>query len=53
MSAQRSPYFGRFGGRYVPEVLIHALDELEAGVAAAFADDAFWSEYRDLMRDFV
>ncbi|HTA38709.1 MAG TPA: pyridoxal-phosphate dependent enzyme, partial [Candidatus Acidoferrales bacterium] len=46
-------YFGAFGGRFVPEVLIAALDELNREVAAAFADDAFWGEYHDILRDFV
>jgi tryptophan synthase beta chain len=46
-------YFGEFGGRFVPEVLVAALDELERAVDAAFADPAFWSEYRALLRDYV
>jgi tryptophan synthase beta chain len=46
-------YFGDFGGRFVPEVLIAALDELNREVSAAFADDAFWSEYHAILRDFV
>ena len=46
-------YFGEFGGRYVPEVLIAALDELEREMSAAFADPAFWDEYHQLLRDFV
>ena len=46
-------YFGAFGGRFVPEVLVHALDELEAEVRAAFADSAFWDEYHAVLRDFV
>lgn len=46
-------YFGEFGGRYVPEVLIAALDELEREMRAAFADTAFWDEYHQLLRDFV
>ena len=46
-------YFGEFGGRYVPEVLIAALDELEREMGAAFADPAFWEEYHQLLRDFV
>ena len=32
--------FGIYGGRYVPETLIPALDELTAGWAAASADDS-------------
>ncbi|MGC8486323.1 MAG: tryptophan synthase subunit beta, partial [Candidatus Baltobacteraceae bacterium] len=46
-------YFGAFGGRFVPEVLVAALDELEAAMRAAFADPAFWREYREALRDFV
>ncbi|MDQ2872092.1 MAG: pyridoxal-phosphate dependent enzyme, partial [Candidatus Eremiobacteraeota bacterium] len=46
-------YFGDFGGRFVPEVLVAALDELEREVRSAFADPAFWSEYEAILRDFV
>ena len=46
-------YFGLFGGKFVPEVLVEALRELEAGMDAAFADPAFWSEYHAILRDFV
>ncbi len=46
-------YFGRFGGRFVPEVLIAALDELERASADAFADPAYWDEYHAVLRDFV
>ncbi|HEY8313080.1 MAG TPA: tryptophan synthase subunit beta [Candidatus Baltobacteraceae bacterium] len=46
-------YFGEFGGRFVPEVLVAALDELEREMRAAFADAAFWAEYEAILRDFV
>ncbi|HYL26444.1 MAG TPA: tryptophan synthase subunit beta [Candidatus Nitrosotalea sp.] len=46
-------YFGEFGGRYVPEVLIAALQQLEVAIADAFADPKFWSEYDSVLRDFV
>jgi tryptophan synthase beta chain len=46
-------YFGDFGGRFVPEVLIAALEELEEATAAAFADESFWREYQEILRDFV
>ena len=46
-------YFGDFGGRYVPEVLIAALDELERAMTAAFADPEFWAQYHVVLRDFV
>jgi tryptophan synthase beta chain len=39
--APPSDRFGAFGGRYVPETLIAALDELEAAYAEAMADPAF------------
>jgi tryptophan synthase beta chain len=45
--------FGSFGGRYVPETLVHALDEVEAALAAATADPAFLAELDALLRDFV
>ena len=38
---QASGRFGAFGGRYVPETLIPALDELEAAFDAAMADAGF------------
>jgi tryptophan synthase beta chain len=46
-------YFGSFGGRFVPEVLIAALEELEREVDAAFADPSFWAQYGRGLRDFV
>ena len=46
-------YFGAFGGRFVPEVLVAALEELEAAMRGAFADEGFWAEYREVLRDFV
>ena len=45
--------FGRFGGRYVPETLIPALDELAAVYAEASDDGAFWGELEELLRDYV
>lgn len=36
--------FGPYGGRYVPETLIPALEELEAAYAEASRDPAFWAE---------
>ncbi|MBD5653562.1 MAG: tryptophan synthase subunit beta [Candidatus Eremiobacteraeota bacterium] len=49
----RGYFGGLYGGRFVPEVLVAALTELEAGMEAAFADPAFWEEYHALLRDFV
>jgi tryptophan synthase beta chain len=45
--------FGIFGGRYVPETLIPALDELERAFDDAMADTEFVRTYADLLRDYV
>ena len=45
--------FGPYGGRYVPEVLIAALDELTAAWDEARADPAYRAELAQLLRDFV
>jgi tryptophan synthase beta chain len=45
--------FGAFGGRYAPEVLIPALDELAAAWAQLRDDPAFRGELGELARDFV
>lgn len=46
------PYFGEFGGRFVPESLMAALDELSTAWEAAKADDEFWAELARLHRDY-
>ena len=46
-------YFGDFGGRFVPEVLIGALEALEREMQTAFAEPSFWAEYQHVLRDFV
>ena len=48
-----SGHFGPYGGRFVPETLIHALDELEAAYRSARADAAFERELADTLRDFA
>jgi tryptophan synthase beta chain len=45
--------FGQFGGQYVPETLMPALEELEAAYAEARADPTFRAELDDLERDFA
>ncbi len=42
------PYFGDYGGRFVPESLVEALDELTAEYDAAKADPAFAAEFAKL-----
>jgi tryptophan synthase beta chain len=45
--------FGVFGGRYVPETLIPALDELETAWDAAMSDPDFRAELEDLLANYV
>jgi tryptophan synthase beta chain len=45
--------FGIFGGRYVPETLIQALDELTEAYESVREDDAFQAELTDLLTNFV
>jgi tryptophan synthase beta chain len=45
-------YFGQFGGRFVPETLIPALDELETAYEKAKRDPAFWAEFDSLSHDY-
>ena len=45
--------FGQFGGRYVPETLVPALDELEIALEAALADPAFHAELNGLLTHYV
>jgi tryptophan synthase beta chain len=48
-----SGYFGDFGGRYVPETLIHALEELEEAYERYKDEPKFVEELDSLSRDFV
>jgi tryptophan synthase beta chain len=45
--------FGPYGGRYVPETLVAALDDLTALYDAARQDPAFWAELEHLLEEFV
>ncbi|GAA5503373.1 tryptophan synthase beta chain [Deinococcus xinjiangensis] len=45
--------YGRYGGRYVPETLIPALDELEKAYLAAKQDPVFLSELDKLFKEYV
>ena len=49
----REGYFGAFGGRFVPETLIHALEELEEAYERYRNDPEFNEELDRLARDFV
>jgi len=45
--------FGPYGGRYVPETLIAALDELAALYDSVRDDPSFWAELDAMLRDYV
>ena len=45
-------YFGTYGGRFVPETLVPALDELTAAYEKAKSDVSFWAEFDSLSRDY-
>jgi tryptophan synthase beta chain len=45
-------YFGQFGGRFVPETLMPALDELETAYAEAKRDPSFWADFDSLSHDY-
>jgi tryptophan synthase beta chain len=45
--------FGDFGGRFMPEALMAALDELTAAWREAMADEAFTAEFQQLLVDYA
>ena len=50
---QPGPFFGDFGGRFMPESLIAAIDELAAAYEAAKADPSFHAELAELHRSYT
>jgi tryptophan synthase beta chain len=53
LKAEAGPYFGDFGGRFVPESLVAALDELTNEYALARSDPAFAAELTQLHRTYT
>ncbi|MBM3884831.1 MAG: tryptophan synthase subunit beta [Gemmatimonadetes bacterium] len=49
----RSAYYGRFGGSFVPEILVPALESLEAAFLDAQADPTFVAELETLLRTYA
>ncbi len=45
--------FGEFGGRFVPETLVPACEELEIAFRAAWTDPAFRSEYETILKEYA
>ena len=48
----RPGYFGSYGGRYVPEILMPPLTELEAAIADIMPSAAFRERYEELLHDY-
>jgi len=46
-------YFGEYGGRFIPEVLVPVLEELDAAFREARLDDSFWEEFDTLAREYI
>jgi len=53
LSQVDGPYFGRFGGRFVPEALVAALDELDTAYHSAMADPEFTGRLAELHRTYT
>lgn len=52
MIRSENGFFGEFGGRYVPEILLPALTELEEMFNVLRDDPSFWQEYLTLTQEF-
>ncbi len=50
---QQRGYYGRFGGAFIPEILVATFDVLCQAFAAAKDDPAFWSEYVGLLAEYT
>lgn len=53
MSQSLSAYFGDFGGQFVPEILLPALEQLEKAFTDAQQDEAFQAEFRGLLKNYL
>jgi len=45
-------YYGKYGGAFLPEILVSTFDELEKEFRNARNDPAFWQDYEDLMSSY-
>ena len=46
-------YYGEFGGAYIPEMLLHNIDELKENYIKIISDDSFQKEFNRLLKDYV
>ena len=49
----RTGHFGPYGGRFVPETLVPAVEALDTAFREAWRDPAFLAEYHDLLTEYV
>ncbi|MBF4767365.1 tryptophan synthase subunit beta [Nocardioides agariphilus] len=52
-NADEQGWFGEFGGRFMPEALVAALDELTVAWQGAMADQAFRAEFDTILREYA
>ncbi|WP_275426247.1 tryptophan synthase subunit beta [Nocardioides daejeonensis] len=52
-AADERGFFGDFGGRFMPEALVAALDELDVAWREAMADPAFIADFEAIIRDYA
>jgi tryptophan synthase beta chain len=52
-SPDSAGHFGRYGGRFVPEALVAALDELDLAYRTALADESFRAEFDGMLREYA
>jgi tryptophan synthase beta chain len=45
-------YYGKFGGAYIPEILVSTFEQLVKAFEEAKRDPQFWNEYRDIMSSY-
>ncbi|MBW0282003.1 tryptophan synthase subunit beta [Shewanella xiamenensis] len=48
-----NPYFGEYGGMYVPQILVPALKQLESAFVEAQTDESFQAEFTDLLKNYA
>lgn len=46
-------YFGEYGGQFVPQILVPALDQLEQEFIKAQADESFKQEFKELLQEYA
>lgn len=49
---ERPGYYGRFGGMFIPEILVATFEELRAAFEEIKRDPSFWKGYQDLMSTY-